>query len=517
MNSKKHLLCTLMLLLVTLAAMAQDSPLYQGCRRGTPRPERTHLRRAVAKDRAVGGDFYHGERHQLTVLVAFNDRSFVGDEAATMAQWNKIFNAENLTEAPFMGSVHDYFYAQSYGKFNLVFDLQYVQVSGNAWKYASTQADDENSQYLVQDVMDVLKTRDIDWSRYDWNGDGYINQLLIIYAGHGMHDSYEANLIWPHQWWMSEHLKDGQSGIYCDPVPVSASGKDYLADCYCAMAELTSYDDYGSFGTICHEYTHCFGFPDFYSGKRCYVAGWDLMDYGIFNGDGYLPAGYSAHERWLMGWLTPIELKEQTAVADMPALADVPEAYLIRNDGYGNEYYMVENRQPRGWDAGLPGSGIVIFHIDYDPLIWTSVYETPNHPAVYGAGGVLVAPAICRYSIVPANNFFAPYFSSSGIFISELAYPYEGHGELTNTSVPAATLNHANSDGTLLMNKPLTQMAVTSGLASFHFMDDLAALTPPTSPSAAPKPIYRIGPVTFLRFPDGTVRKQIIINEKDRP
>ena len=156
--------------------------------------ESTHLRRGGSEGRTPGGDFYHGERHQLTVLVAFNDRSFKGDEAATMEQWNKIFNAENLSEAPFKGSIRDYFLAQSYGDFNVVFDLQYVQVSGDAKKYASTEADDENSQYLVEDIMDVLKTRDIDWSLYDWNGDGLVNQLLIIYAGYGMADGAGEDL-----------------------------------------------------------------------------------------------------------------------------------------------------------------------------------------------------------------------------------------------------------------------------------------------------------------------------------
>ena len=508
-NRRGLIIAGLMLLLVTLTAMAQDVRPYQGCRRGTPRPQSTHLRRGAAlQGRMPGGDFYHGERHQLTVLVAYNDRSFKGDEAATMEQWNKIFNAENLSEAPFGGSVHDYFYAQSYGDFNLVFDLQYVQVSGDAERYASTEKDDENSQYLVKDIMDVLKTRDIDWSLYDWNGNGYVNQLLIICAGHSMTDSGEKNLIWPHQWWLSEHQKDRQPDVYCEPFPVSARGKDYLVDCYCALAEMTANNDYGTFGTICHEYTHCFGFPDFYCDGKSYLAGWELMDYGNFNGYGFLPPGYSAHERWLMEWLTPIELKEKTTVVNMPALADASRAYLIRNDGYENEYYIVENRQQKGWDACLPGNGIVVFHIDYSPSIWTSIQEYPNHPGYFDNSGKLVSPAITRYIIVAANNLSAPYYPLSSYF-SGFTYPYDGNDELTNTSIPAATLNHVNSDGTLLMNKPLTQMAVTDGLASFHFMDDLAAVTQTTSETAAPQPIYRLGPVTFLRYPDGTVRKQI--------
>ena len=95
-------------------------------------------------------------------MVEFNDRPFKGNEEATLAQWDKIFNTKNLSEAPFKGSVHDYFYAQSYGNFDVDFDLHYVKVPGNAEKYASTNANDENSQYLVQDIMEVLSTRHID-------------------------------------------------------------------------------------------------------------------------------------------------------------------------------------------------------------------------------------------------------------------------------------------------------------------------------------------------------------------
>lgn len=125
---------------------------------------------------------------------------------------------------------------------------------------------------------------------------------------------------------MSEHLKDKTPGVYCDPIPVTYNDKEYKVDCYCALAELTKNDDYGSFGTICHEYTHCFGFPDFYYGSKSYLGAWELMDYGNYNGNGYCPAGYSAYERWLMGWLTPTELTSATTVTDMPALNDKPQS-----------------------------------------------------------------------------------------------------------------------------------------------------------------------------------------------
>ena len=481
----------LLLLLFTLTAAAQDFSVRQGCRRGTPRPQSTQLRRGGSEVRMPGGDFYHGERHQLVVLAAYSDRSFKDDEAATMEQWNKIFNAENLTEAPFCGSIHDYFLAQSYGVFNVVFDFQYVLVSGNAKKYASTSSDDENSQYLVQDIIDVLKTRDIDWSLYDWNGDGFVNQLLIIYAGHGMNDS-SGDVVWPHQWWMSNHLKDRVPGVYCEPIPVTFGGKDYLVDCYCALAELTRNNDYGSFGTICHEYSHCFGFPDFY-GDRSYLYNWDIMDRGNYNGGGYRPPGYSAHERWLMGWLEPIELKENTTITDIPALADEGRAYLIRNDGYENEYYIVENRQAKGWDTSLPGSGIVVFHIDYDPSIWTSVTVLPN------------TTGRMRYDIFHANN------SNS---YSGWSYPYESNDlvrndSLTNTSTPAAKLNNANTDDSKLMNKSLYDMRVEGGLSSFRFAVNTPTAVSEQKTEGRPQELYRLGPVSILRYPNGTIKKVV--------
>lgn len=492
---KYRLMITYMLLsLFSMTAIAQGKISPQGCRRGTPRPDR--ITRGGIEDRKPGGDFYHGVRHQLTVLAAFSDRPFAGDETATLNQWDKIFNTEGLTEEPFKGSVRDYFLAQSYGDFSVVFDLVYVQVA-DAKRYASDDYGDENSQYLVQDIMDILKQNpDIDWGKYDWNDDGYINQLLIIYAGHGMNDCYDPDLIWPHQWWMSYHLKDGQEDVYCDPIPVSAGGKDYLVNSYCALNELTRDNDYGTFGTICHEYSHCFGFPDFYYGDTSYLYGWDLMCAGLFNGNGFQPAGYSAHERWLMGWLTPIELKETTTITDMPALADQGTAYLIRNDGYENEYYLVENRQPTGWDAALPGSGFTVFHIDYDPSIWAGTVDDYAN-----------TPERQHCVLFHANN--------QKEFVADWAYPYQDNNSLTNSSEPAATLFNANKDGTMLMSKPITNMMVTGGLASFDFSTTTTGINEVTT-SNADKLLFRIGIVDIVRDANGNIRKKIIAPHSSR-
>ena len=493
---KKHrfIIVSLLLSLVTLTVVAQEDMPLRGCRRGTPRPVGMALRRGAptGQPKQTGGDFYHGERHQLTVMVEFNDRPFKGDEAATLAQWNKIFNAKDLSEEPFKGSVHDYFYAQSYGDFDLTFDLVYVKVEGDAVKYASDSDADENSRLLVQDIMEVLQTRDIDWSLYDWNGDGFVNQLLIVYAGHGMNDTKGDDLIWPHQWWMSDHFQDGKQKPYCDPIPVTYNNKEYKVDCYCALQELTKNDDYGSFGTICHEYTHCFGFPDFYNNSRSYLGGWELMDMGNYNGEGYSPAGYSAHERWLMGWLTPTELTTATTVTNMPALSDNPQAYLIRNDGFPNEYYILENRQQNGWDASLPGNGIIVFHVDYDADLWVSTKAYVNTFSSQ------------HYLVFPANDI------SSTAYAKNWSYPYKENNALTNTSTPAAIVWNKNSDGTKFMNKPLTNMAVAGGLASFDFSDTPTGLSAqPSALGLQPTVLYRFGSIDIIRTADGIIQKVV--------
>ena len=421
------------------------------------------LRRAQKSQRQCGGDFYKGTRHQLVVLASFKDRSFKGNESETLEQWDKIFNAQDFSEAPFYGSVRDYFYDQSYGQFDVVFDLQYVQLADSCKKYRSTFEDDENSQYLVDDALDELLLRDIDWSLYDWNGDGYVNQLLIVYAGQG--SSYggfggDNNSIWPHQWWLSEHMDQTKpgTGYYRDARSFSQGGKTYTVDAYCAVQEIGYRNGYDSFGTICHEYSHCFGFPDFYYGSRKYVGAWDLMDNGNYNGNGFCPCSYSAHERWLMGWLKPIELTEPVTITDMPSLSEEGRAYLIRNDDYPDEYYIVENRQPSRFDEKLPGAGVVIFHVDYDESLWTGYSESPNNPKAQ------------HYTIFPANNQSASYQSA-------WAYPYQDNNSLTDTSQPAAQLWHARSDSIFLMSKPLTNITVDSvGLASFDFMKNPSAI-----------------------------------------
>ena len=390
---------------------------------------------------------YIGDRRQLVVLVSFSDQTFEQDDPLPM--WNRIFNEEHYTEAPYYGSVHDYFYDQSYGQLRLTFDLCWIKLEESCAKYRSNDYDDENSQYLVDDIVTALTERDTDWSLYDWDGDSYVDQLLIVYAGLGMNDGGGSNTIWPHQWWMTEH--QDSDGNKREALTVYHDGKPYKIDCYCCVQERPKKTDSSTFGTLCHEYSHCFGLPDFYDYSKSYVYSWDLMDYGNYTGNGFHPVGYSAHERMLMGWLTPVELTEPAIITDMPSTSTHPVCYIIRNDANTDEYYMVENRQQTSWDTGLPGSGIVVFHVVFDSHEWK--FGSVNNASIQ------------RYTIFPANN------KTNTKYESGWAYPYEQNDSLTNYSAPASTLYYANTDSTKLMSKPLRAMNVKDGLASFCFMD----------------------------------------------
>ena len=472
-----RLLSILLLLAVNTTTFADEPIRLRNCRPqleklGKQNGLRTPLHSEASRNK------YTGEHRQLVVLVSFSDQSFREEDPLTL--WNRIFNEEHLSESPFIGSIHDYFYDQSYGKLSLTFDLQLVELNESRIKYRSTSTDDENSQYLVYDIVDELSTRDIDWSAYDWDKDNYIDQLLIIYAGKGQNAGGGSNSIWPHQWWLSRH-ENGETRT------VTYNEKDYTIDCYCCVQEIYINDDYGSFGTICHEYSHCFGLPDFYNSGTSYVKAWDLMDYGNNNGGGFQPCSYSAHERMLMGWLTPTELNTTSSIVNMPQLEEEPAAYLIRNDGWANEYYIVENRQQTGWDESLPSSGLIVFHIDYDANVWAT--DMPN------------SSKRKRYTIIPANNKTSVYQSSGW------PYPYEGNNQLTNETQPAATLLNANSDGSMLMNKPLTNICVTEGLASFDFTISTTGIKEVTTNGS--QLLYRFGMLDIMRDAKGNTYKII--------
>ena len=240
--------------------------------------------------------------------------------------------------------------------------------------------------------------------------------------------------------------------------PVKCGNKTLIN--YACSNELSTSNEVDGIGTICHEFSHCFGYPDAYDVNYTGLYGmgtWDLMCQGNYNGNGFTPAGYTAYEKYAAGWITPIELKENTSVSGMKPLAEGGDAYIFKNPNNSDEYYLIENRQKKGWDAGLAGSGIIINHIDYNLKAWN--YNIPNSMM----SGINDHE---RITLIPADNIKSDKNEEND------PWPYGNKNRLANNTTPACKTYNLNTDGTKLMNIILSDMAIAdNGTASFSFQN----------------------------------------------
>lgn len=404
------------------------------------------VRRVMAGATGGEGIGVTGKRKGLVILVNFKDKKMQSKH--TQAEWNDYFNKVGYNKYGNNGSVHDYFYAQSYGKLDLEFDvIGPVTVSKNMASYGANDAhgNDIDPAGMIKEACELAYAKEkMDMSQYDWDGDGAVDQVYVIYAGYGEAAGGEANTIWPHEW-------DIQGGGYS----LVLGGQRIRT--YACSSELNggSGTYISGIGTACHEFSHCMGIPDFYdtAGGGCFgMDAWDLMDYGSYGGDGYEPTGYNTYEKWVSGWIEPTILTAPCYIKNMKPLSDAPEACVVFNEANKNEYYIFENRQLKGTDVALPNHGMLVIHVDYDQKVWfdNEVNNTSNHQ---------------RFTVVPADN------KLTSETVSGDTYPGTTKStELTDTSKPAATLFNANSDGRKFLGKPVTEITEKDGLISFTFM-----------------------------------------------
>ena len=395
---------------------------------------------------------YEGKKKGLVILVNYSDVKM--KSGSTSSAFNDMMNKEGYNKNGHIGSVHDYFKDQSYGKFDLTFDVVGpVQVSKTMAYYGKNDGDG-NDVHPAEMVIEACKLADefVDYKDYDWDGDGEVDQVYLIYAGYGEASGDGVdNTIWPHEWTLSEAKTwhDGTGAQTLDGVTI---------DTYACSSEL--YGTMGStmdgIGTACHEFSHCMGLPDLYDtsgGSNFGMDAWSLMDYGAYNNDGSIPAAYTAYERMYAGWLKPTVLSEETQVKGMKPITSSTDSYIIYNEKNNNEYYILQNTQQEGWNAGAYGHGLLIIHVDYKASVWEE--NTVNNVS-----------SRQRCTIFHADNNTST--TSSGL----AGDPYPGtkrNTKLTDSSTPAATLYNANADGKKLMGKPITDITESMGTISFSF------------------------------------------------
>ena len=388
---------------------------------------------------------YTGSKKGIIILVNFADKTF--NAANNQTLFNNIANAEGFNQGNFNGSMHDYFTSQSNGHFNLTFDVVGpVTLSQNYAYYGQNNSagDDMRPEQMVVEACNLVEDM-VDFNDYDWDGDGEVDQVYIVYAGKGEADGGAKDTIWPHEWELSETYSD----FDIDGVHINT---------YACGPELNGSSQINGLGTMCHEFTHCLGLPDFYdtrpSGTNFGMDSWSLMDYGCYNNNGYTPCNYTGYERMFCGWVQPIELTENMQVTGMKSLEDYGDVYIMYNPGHHDEYYILQNVQKKGWDLYAESKGLMIMHVDYDKDIWQQdvVNNTTSRQ---------------RCTIFPADRELSSYSTYGDLF------PYNSNNSFGNTTSPAAKLYNANTDGTKLMNIEITGITQKSnGTIEFNFVNN---------------------------------------------
>ena len=410
-----------------------------------------YRRQFISSRKKLQSSISSSTKKGLVILVNYKDREM---KSATAHQdfYNQ-FNQQGYNKNKHIGSVRDYFIDQSYGQLTIDFDVVGpYDLSKNLSYYGEndSQGDDKHAAEMVAEACN-LANADVNFSDYDWDGDGEVDQVYVIYAGYGEASGAPSNTIWPHEWSLNDGKTsgDGPGALTLDGVKVNT---------YACSNELTgtSGSKVDGIGTACHEFSHCLGMPDFYdtSGNNFGMDSWSVMDYGCYNGpsgyEGNVPSAYTAYERWYSGWIDLTELSNGCVVNAMSAITDNPDGYIIYNDGNRNEYYVLTNIQKRSWNTYAGGHGLLIQHIDFNEDIWMN--NTVNNTS-----------SRQRCTIIPCDNTLSHYN------ISGDPYPSTTNNSLTDTSTPKASLYNTNKNGTRMMSKPITEISESNGIISFVF------------------------------------------------
>ena len=296
-----------------------------------------------------------GTKNGLVLLAEFNDKKHSHEHYEF---YDLLFNKNSKH------SMRNYYLEASWNQLDIEGDVNgWYSLTGNRGDYTDDPFDlyYPNAQKLViETIIDAKNSGEIDFAPY--SRDGEIELLIVVYAGSGMDTKLDKTFIRPHQYHLQEPI-EVQDGIF--------------ANNYCLVPELPI-DDLGCF---CHEVGHILGLPDLYmEGYSPVVGGWCLMGIGDQINKGKTPSHPSAWCKLHLGWTEPILVTDIPQLYDVPGVIDEKTIYKVEVQGSdGKEYFLLENRQQKGFDKNLPSSGLLIWHVDENACIKQAPNFDPNH------------------------------------------------------------------------------------------------------------------------------------------
>lgn len=312
-----------------------------------------------------------GDQKGLVILVQYQDVKFTLSDP--FDYFNRMLNENGFSDHGGTGCAAEYFRESSSGIFRPEFDVFGPVTLSKSMSYYGGNDYSGNDLNPEQMAIEACQQLDgtIDFSEYDRDGDGYIDNVFIFYAGRGEASGGSSSTVWPHSWNVS-----------------SATSTPYIFDGVRLDRYACSNEWEGSrpdgVGTFIHEFSHVMGLPDLYatSYTSAFTPGaWSVLDYGPYNNNGCTPPLYSVYERYSLGWIEPKVLNQPATIT----LRDISknEACIVKTND-DNEFFLFENRQQTGWDKYIPGHGMLVWHVDFDQYVWNSnkVNNTASHQYV---------------------------------------------------------------------------------------------------------------------------------------
>ena len=422
--------------------------------------------------RATGDYLYKefpttGDLNIVVILVAFADVSFSMDDISINRLLSNRLNADDYSEVVDLeayaealygesfplsytipGSARDYFRDQSFGQFSPSFDvIGPVTLSQKRSYYGGNDANgnDKNTSAMIREACQIAYDKGLtDFKDYDRDGNKVVDCVCVIYAGGDESQTGIDEAIWSKSSNVSYTLENGNGtkiGRYA-----------------CAGELFFGLPVVGGIGTFVHEFSHVLGLPDFYdtsgADDRLTMDMWSVMDYGMYNADGFVPCAYTAFERYSLGWL-PMYTLDAPATGVIGTTEKEKKGYrAFVSEADTASFYLFETIRWEDWNSYAPAEGLLISEVSYQKSAWT---------------GNQVNVGKHRYSIVPANDWWR-FPPNNNVNMPEYYPPSHLFGntnhEFSKDSSPKSVTQFGK-----VMDKPLTEIYYDTdeGVTRFQF------------------------------------------------
>ena len=394
-----------------------------------------------------------GEIKGIVILAAFADVPFSTDTIGTLLgnrygadnyteeisfnEYSNVYGQELSLQCTIPGSARDYFRTQSMGQFEPSFDIiGPVTLSQKRSFYGSNNSSgrDKNTSSMISEACQ--KAYDLgltDFTDYDNDGDGVVDVVYVVYAGSDEAQTSISEAIWAKASSISLTLGNGMKiGRYA-----------------CSGELVIDLPVVAGIGTFVHEFSHILGLPDFYNTKAddFTMDMWSVMDYGMYNAEGFIPCGYTAFERYSLGWI-PMFTLDTPATVSIGTTEKEGRGYRVFTSeatADTTSFYLLETIRKEGWNRYAAANGLLISEVTYLQSAWK--------------GNTVNAGTYHRHCIVPANNHYSYKTANKHLFGTE-------NHEFTLTTTPSSRTQFG-----VAMDKPFTDINydAKNGITTFYF------------------------------------------------